>query len=119
MIAISWDENTVKLLEILQSDNGQLTSYFAKNKIAIPENVEYVYLRSKVRTTHYTYEYSFDGKEWKATNIILDAKILSDDYVNMHYGGFFTGAFVGMANIDYSGYGLKSYIDYFKYQELN
>lgn len=119
MIAITWDENTGKSLEILQSDNGQLTSYFAKNKIAIPENVEYVYLRSKVRTTHYTYEYSFDGKEWKATNIILDAKILSDDYVNMHYGGFFTGAFVGMANIDYSGYGLKSYIDYFKYQELN
>ena len=48
----------------------------------------------------------------------LDAKILSDDYVNQRYGGFFTGAFVGLACVDLSGYDAKAEFDYFDYREL-
>ncbi|WP_220132365.1 hypothetical protein [Listeria rustica] len=33
------------------------------------------------------------------------------------YGGFFTGAFVGMASVDYSGYELPAGFDYFSYRE--
>jgi xylan 1,4-beta-xylosidase len=77
-----------------------------------------VHLRTKVRTRTYTYEYSFDGLEWHPTGVELDAKILSDDYVNQTYGGFFTGAFVGMAAVDYSGYGEVAGFDHFDYTEL-
>ena len=48
----------------------------------------------------------------------LDAKILSDDYVNQRYGGFFTGAFVGLACVDLSGYDAKAEFDYFDYREI-
>ena len=58
-----------------------------------------------MRTQWYAYEYSFDGETWTELPVRLDARILSDDYVNQTYGGFFTGAFVGLAAVDYSGYG--------------
>lgn len=118
MIAVTWDEEKGKSLEILECDQGKLTSHLAKNKISI-EDAEYIYLKTKVRKTHYAYAYSYDGEHWHDIPVILDAKVLSDDYVNRHYGGFFTGAFVGMTNIDYSGYGVKSYVDYFKYEGLD
>lgn len=42
-------------------------------------------------------------------------KVLSDDYVCSHYGGFFTGAFVGLAAVDYSGYESTAAFDFFEY----
>ena len=58
----------------------------------VPEGVDRVWLRAKVRTQWYAYEYSFDGETWTELPVRLDARILSDDYVNQTYGGFFTGA---------------------------
>lgn len=40
----------------------------------------------KVRTEYYSYEYSFDGERFTEIPVKLDAKILSDDYVNQRYG---------------------------------
>ncbi|WP_177932265.1 hypothetical protein, partial [Klebsiella grimontii] len=34
------------------------------------------------------------------------------------YGGFFTGAFVGLAAVDYSGYDASAEFYHFDYQEL-
>ena len=48
----------------------------------------------------------------------LDAKILSDDYIVRQYGGFFTGAFVGMAVVDLSGYDRVAKFGEFDYREL-
>ncbi len=67
----------------------------------------------------YYYEYSFNGEEWNCIPTKLDAMILSDDYVAMHYGGFFTGVFVGLAAVDYSGYESKAYFKFFDYKTLN
>ena len=44
--------------------------------------------------------------------------MLSDDYVLQSYGGFFTGAFVGMACVDYAGYDTKAEFRSFDYKEL-
>ena len=44
--------------------------------------------------------------------------ILSDDHVAQRYGGFFTGAFVGLAAVDLTGYGKEAVFDYFDYREL-
>ena len=117
MIQVTWNEINGRVIEITQNNRGIFTSFLKEEAIKVPENVEYVYFKVKVRTDYYTYTYSFDGTNWIDIPVKLDAKILSDDYVNQTYGGFFTGAFVGMANIDYSGYELEADFDYFSYKE--
>ena len=84
----------------------------------MPDDVNGVWLRTKVRTGTYTYEYSFDGDIWHQIPVTLDAAVLSDDHVARNYGGFFTGAFVGLAAVDLSGYGKEATFDHFDYKEL-
>lgn len=83
------------------------TSYLKDNAIKVPDGVEYVWFRTKVRKQTYSYEYSFDGVTFTEIPVQLDAAVLSDDYVLQSYGGFFTGAFVGLAAVDYAGYGTR------------
>ena len=106
------------MIEVAQNDRNNYTSFLRENAVVVPEGTERVWLRAKVRTQWYTYEYSFDGQTWTELPVRLDAKILSDDYVNQTYGGFFTGAFVGLAAVDYSGYGEVATFDHFDYKEL-
>ncbi|MCI7238970.1 MAG: glycoside hydrolase family 43 protein [Anaerococcus sp.] len=116
MIGLTYDENKGKVIEILETDRGE-TRTLINNKITIDNEIESVYFRCRVSRNKYKYYYSLDGKEWIDTKIYLNSKILSDDYVAITNGGFFTGAFVGMVNIDYSGYNNIAYFDYFKYEE--
>lgn len=116
-IHVTWDEAKGRVIEVSEVDRGRHRS-FLRDTVPVPDGVEWVHLRTKVRTRSYTYEYSFDGVEWRPTGVQLDAKILSDDYVNQTYGGFFTGAFVGLAAVDYSGYREVATFDHFEYQEL-
>ncbi len=113
------DERETRTIEIGESNCGNYVSMLKDNAIAIPADIEKVWLRTKVRTSCYSYEYSFDGKKWIEIPIELDAKVLSDDYVLQTYEGFFTGAFVGLAAVDYSGYGEEATFDYFDYSELS
>lgn len=117
MIHITWNEINGRVIEVSQSDKGNFTSYLREKAIPVPKDSKYVYFKVKVRTQYYYYSYSFDGLNWVELPIQFDAKILSDDYVNETYGGFFTGAFVGMTCIDYSGYEKKAEFDYFIYKE--
>ncbi|MCP0887025.1 glycoside hydrolase family 43 protein [Ligilactobacillus sp. WILCCON 0076] len=117
-IYITHDENKGKVIEIAQNDNNNYTSYLKDNSIKIPDTVNYIWFRTKIRKLEYSYEYSFDGITWFSTPVILDAAILSDDYVLQTYGGFFTGAFVGVAAVDYSGYKQTATFDSFDYKEL-
>ena len=97
----------------------QLRRTIEQTREKIPKGTDYVWFRTKIRELNYTYEYSFDGENWKEVPVVLDAAILSDDYVLQHYGGFFTGAFVGLAAVDYSGYKQSAVFDFFDYQELD
>lgn len=58
------------------------------------------------------------GQGFTEIPVQLDAAVLSDDYVLQSYGGFFTGAFVGLAAVDYAGYGTQAEFYQFEYQEL-
>ena len=118
-IYITWDENRGHVIEVAQNDNNQYTSFLKDEAIKIPENVDYVWFRTKVRKLSYHYEYSFDGQTWHEIAVQLDAAILSDDYVLQNYGGFFTGAFVGLAAVDYAGYDLPATFDFFDDKELS
>lgn len=106
------------VIEIGENNRGKYTSYLKDDAIKIPEGTEYVWFRSKVRKQTYSYEYSFDGVSFTEIPVQLDAAILSDDYVLQSYGGFFTGAFVGLAAVDYSGYDASAEFYDFHYQEL-
>ncbi len=117
-IFVTWDEVQGRVIEVADCDRGKHTSHLRDRAVPVPDGVEWVWLRTKVRTSSYTYEYSFDGEQWNGTGVELDAAVLSDDYVNQQYGGFFTGAFVGLAAVDYSGYGETATFDSFDYREL-
>lgn len=116
-IVVTWNEENGRVIELLEYNRGNLTSYLKEKAIPIPKETIDVYFKVIVEKETYTYAYSFDGKAWTTLPFVLDAKILSDDYVNQSYGGFFTGAFVGMVNVDYSGYDLTASFDYFEYKE--
>lgn len=118
MIHVTWNEINGRVIEVSQNNRGVLTSFLKDKAIKVPDEVEYVHFKVKVRKESYRYAYSFDNENWTEIDITLDAAILSDDYVVQSYGGFFTGAFVGMANVDYAGYELPADFDYFMYQEL-
>jgi len=106
------------VIEVGENNRGNYTSYLKDDAIKIPEGTEYVWFRTKVRKESYTYEYSFDGTNFTEIPVTLDAAILSDDYVLQSYGGFFTGAFVGLAVVDYAGYDAKAEFYDFDYKEL-
>ena len=115
---ITWNEINGHVIEVGENNRGNYTSYLKDDAIKIPEVTEYVWFRTKVRKESYTYEYSFDGTNFTEIPVTLDAAVLSDDYVLQTYGGFFTGAFVGLAAVDYAGYDTKAEFYDFDYKEL-
>ncbi|HBS5782974.1 glycoside hydrolase family 43 protein [Klebsiella aerogenes] len=115
---VTWNEINGRVIEVAENNRGKYTSYLKDNAINIPDDVEYVWLRTKVRKQTYSYEYSFDGADFIEIPVVFDAAVLSDDYVLQSYGGFFTGAFVGLAAVDYSGYGASAEFYHFDYQEF-
>ena len=115
-IFITKDDEENKRIEVAECDNGKYTSILKENAIKIPEGAAGVWFKTIVDHLDYFYEYSFDGEKYNRIPAKLDAKILSDDYVNSHYGGFFTGAFAGLAAVDYSGYGSKATFEFFEYK---
>lgn len=112
-IFITNDEKKGRVIEIAENNQGNYRSYLRENSIPIPEKVDYVWFKTVVSKQTYRYEYSFDGDHWRSIPVDLDAAVLSDDYVLQTYGGFFTGAFVGLAAVDYSGYKQPALFDYF------
>ena len=117
-VFITWNEVNGAVIEVAENNRGNYTSYLKDNAIKIPDGTEYVWFRTKVRKESYSYEYSFDGKKFIEIPVVLDAAVLSDDYVLQTYGGFFTGAFVGLAAVDYSGYDSVAEFYNFDYKEL-
>lgn len=118
-IYIGWDEKQGRIIEVAQNDDNHYTSYLRDHAIKVPDGAKYVWFKTKVRQQSYSYAYSFDGIGWSDIPIELDAAILSDDYVLQTSGGFFTGAFVGLAAVDYSGYERSALFDSFDYQEFH
>lgn len=111
------EDDNCRVIDVAENDNNYYHSFLKDKEIIIPDNLNGVYFRTIVKKQFYYYEYSFDGKNWIKIDIKLDSAILSDDYVLQNYGGFFTGAMVGLACVDYSGFYRPAYFDFFKYQE--
>ncbi|CDQ38496.1 MULTISPECIES: glycoside hydrolase family 43 protein [Virgibacillus] len=112
-LQITWNEIKGRILDLTICDNFSLTQPLGDNRISIPDDIQYVYLRVDVNTTVYEYAYSLDGETWTKIPVKLPSYKLSDDYI--HGGGFFTGAFVGMQCQDTSGQYNYADFDYFSY----
>lgn len=119
-VFVTWNEKTRRrVIEVAQNDFNAYTSYLRDDAVPIPDDVSSVWLQTCVRTDRYSYRYSFDGIHWRQIGVGLDAAILSDDHVAQRYGGFFTGAFVGMACVDLSGYAASASFESFDYRECD
>lgn len=118
-IFVTWDERRSKrVIEVAQNDFNAYTSFLRDRAIEIPDEVGSVWFRTSIRKRSYAYAYSFDGTSWKDIPLVFDAKKLSDDYVSQRYGGFFTGAFVGLAAVDLAGFGKTASFRHFDYREI-
>lgn len=114
-LQITYDEDLGRFLDLTICDNFSFSQPIT-DKIVIPRDIQYVYLRVNVEQETYYYSYSFNKKDWHIIEIVLESKKLSDDYVRG--GGFFTGAFVGMQCQDTSGANKHADFAYFMYKEL-
>ncbi|MFV0527904.1 MAG: family 43 glycosylhydrolase [Lachnospiraceae bacterium] len=113
---VTKDDEGNKVIEAAECDHHTYRSILKEQAVKIPLNTEWIWFKTIVDHLKYTYEYSFDGEKWDTIPVTFDSRILSDDYVNLHQGGFFTGAFVGLAAVDYSGYGSEATFDFFEYK---
>ena len=80
-----------------------------------------VYLRAEIHNQDLQFYYSLDNKNWQKIAPVLDASILSDDYVRDEknwYRPAFTGAFVGLCCQDLTGSKLHADFDWFEYKEI-
>ncbi|WP_421918411.1 glycoside hydrolase family 43 protein [Marinifilum sp.] len=107
-----------KYLQIIAGDNGNFSEPL--NQAIDITGVDRIYLKGHMNRTELQFYYSFNGDEWAAIGPVLDASILSDDYVRdngLHYRAAFTGAFVGMCCQDLTGSGKYADFDWFRYVE--
>ena len=116
---LTWREGTGRVLTILSCEGGEYMYPLgdAENeKAAVSLDGDFpVLLRVCIDHERLQFFYSRPGLEGKWTSIgpALDAKVLSDEYVNRNS---FTGAFTGMCCQDLTGENLPAYFDYFEYR---
>lgn len=80
----------------------------------------FVYLKVALNGADLQFYYALIENEWIKAGPVLNAGILSDDYVRDEgnsYKPAFTGAFVGLCCQDLSGQKLPASFDWFSYQE--
>lgn len=118
-IQVMWNEKFGRVIDVVATDLGKTFSVYEETPIPVPDDVEYVYLKVKVRGISYQYFYSFDGEVWQETAYRFDSAKLSDEYIKAVYDAAFTGAFTGMFSMDGLGTGIPADFDYFSYQELD
>lgn len=116
---LTWDEDqSAPALLTAEYDFGALTTH-REAEVVLPAGTKRIWLRTQVRTGWYTYSYSLDGARWTEIPVRFDAAHLSDDYIAQRYGGFFTGAFVGLMAVDLTGYRTPAAFASFDYTELD
>ncbi|MGL1886278.1 MAG: glycoside hydrolase family 43 protein [Reichenbachiella sp.] len=114
------DERTqTKWINIVSNDKFVITEPL-ENPIEIT-GTEQILLRSEINCGDLQFYYSLDNQSWKAIGPVLDASILSDDYIQHdkeRYMPAFTGSFLGMTAQDLTGKNHPAYFKWFEYKEI-
>ncbi len=118
-IEMTWHETYGRVIDVVNTDLGRSESVYEEHPAPVPDHAEYVYFKVSADGIRYRYFYSFDGAEWTAVPRIFDSARLSDEYIAAARGVAFTGAFVGMFNVDGQGTRIPADFDYFRYRETD
>lgn len=111
-LKMSRDENG-RFLAVSATVNKELKDSHA---IAVPEEIETVYLRAQIRGEELRYFYSLDKEQYQAIGEVLDMKNISDEHVA---GNGFTGSMLGVNCCDVQGDGVYADFLYFDYKEYD
>ncbi|MFI3211896.1 MAG: glycoside hydrolase family 43 protein [Eubacteriales bacterium] len=119
-LSITGDEEMGRIIQLSHLTGGKdYKDYLSQDKIAVPADVDYVYLKADVKSDKMMFSYSFDGSNYSEIQQEFYTGQLSDDYMNkINAPNGFIGAFVGMACIDASGERIPADFDFFEYIEL-
>lgn len=108
-----------KRLQIIVCDNFRMEELLEVSLELI--NIQEVYLKGRMNKEALQFYYGTTPNEWLEIGPVIDASILSDDYVcngSDRYRPAFTGAFVGMCCQDLTGQNLPADFQCFTYKEL-
>ena len=114
---ISASHDGDKLLQVMSSDNFIMTEQ--KEVVSLSGNQKVV-LKAVLEGENLQFYYSEDGVYFDSIGQLLDASILSDDYVregSERYRPAFTGCFVGMCCQDLASNEKWAHFDWFEYIE--
>ena len=112
-------DGSKKLLNILSCDKFRMSEPLTMT--ADLTGIRQVYLKVIVEEDRLQFYYGTDDKIWIKIGPVLDASILSDDYVreDQRYRPAFTGAFVGICCQDLTGEAVAADFEWFEYRELD
>ena len=114
---ISANDEGKRCLQIISHDHFEHVEAF-EEPVKLPES-GLVFLKATLNGVDLQFYYAIKENEWIRAGSILNAGILSDDYVReggTRYRPAFTGAFVGFCCQDLTGNKLPAYFDWFSYQ---
>ncbi len=117
-LQVTADDSGNRCLQIISHDNFEQTEIFEGPLLLPREN--FIYLKAALNGSDLQFFYAVKENEWIKAGAILDATILSDDYVRDggdRYRPAFTGAFVGLCCQDLSGNKIPAQFDWFSYNE--
>ena len=109
-----------KYLQIIICDNYEMKEAL-EDPIELEQN-QVIYLKAILRRQQLQFYYSTDPVTWQKVGPVLDASILSDDYVrdgSARYRPAFTGTFVGLCCQDLTGNSRHGDFKFFSYEELD
>ncbi|MEB0261570.1 MULTISPECIES: glycoside hydrolase family 43 protein [unclassified Mucilaginibacter] len=115
---ISANDKGQRCLQIITHDHFEQVEAYEES-LTLPENGA-IYLKVVLNGAALQFYYALNEKEWIKAGPVLNAGILSDDYVReggSRYRPAFTGSFVGICCQDLSGKKIPAYFDWFSYQE--
>lgn len=115
---VTANDNGQRCLQIITHDHFEHIEAF-EEPLLLPDS-GLVYLKAALNGADIQFYYALSENEWIKAGPIIDAGILSDDYVReggTRYRPAFTGAFVGVCCQDLSGNRIPAYFDFFSYKE--
>lgn len=115
---VSADDNGNRYLQIITHDHFAHIEAFEEPLLLAGNG--FIYLKAVLNGADLQFYYGLNENEWIKAGSVLNAGILSDDYVReggTRYRPAFTGAFVGMCCQDLTGNNMQAYFDWFIYKE--
>jgi xylan 1,4-beta-xylosidase len=117
---VTANDNGQRCLQIITHDHFEHIEAYDE-PLLLP-NDGFIYLKAALDGADLQFYYALKENEWIKAGDVLNAGILSDDYVRDggdRYRPAFTGAFVGVCCQDLSGKKIPASFDWFSYEEAD